>query len=809
RRVQRSKGNYAEQDRLLKEADELFAKKEFEKARSITEGVLAGLDLEVSEVDSEIARNRMTRVRRQARTIRHAEGQEMLMQARKLAADGKFNDAGNLAARVVSLATDIAELPGMEGKPDAKLQKEADQLLRYCRNMENNEKIRRDASLEQAQSKDYQKHQKQIAKLLAEAKSLAKVKHYEAALEKVQQVFIFDPLNTEAMLFAGKLYQLFYSYGRERGRTDAVGNNAYSVWQWAEPVFMRSATSDAVRDGSIKKQGNQKVYSKLSRIIFPRIDFNETDVSAALKQLEKRSKDYDPDKEGVEINLAMPSEFSRTVTLNLTNMPLDEIIRYLCLMTGLEYRVDGNSVLVSDNAASELRTRKMQVSGKIFSDVLEMEGGGSEAAAAPRPAAGGDDGPVGEDAGAAAATGGGASVSANPTPQQWYNFFTKHLITFPEGWRISSDARLGTLSVTSSSTCLRDIEELLSQQEMQEEKMVMIEIRALEINENDAQELGFNWNLGMLGYNMDNSGNLGTKGATGWAFGKGSNTTNGSNDSTALSMIRGAAAITGVSNSAVVKDWNIFPSLFGSQNWFGSDVPVDVRLTINAMAQNTRVESLSSPKLLTIDGKTASISVGKTYYFPESWDTLEIESESSGDSGNYSYRITVPSPDIDKEGTELGVHLEVRPTVQPDNKTIRLELKPKISAYLGKDDGDGRYDVNVYARDFVDSRAGDEYLLFSFPIWRARTSVRSLDLVVDVHDGEPVVVGGIIDNSTVNRTDKVPILGDLPLIGRFFQSQAENANKQNLVMFVTARQIDFRGNPILKSANIGVPDFNR
>ena len=339
--------------------------------------------------------------------------------------------------------------------------------------------------------------------------------------------------------------------------------------------------------------------------------------------------------------------------------------------------------------------------------------------------------------------------------------------------------------------------------------MVMIEIRALEINENDAQELGFNWNLGMLGYNMDNSGKLGTKGATGWAFGKGSNTTNGSNDSNALSMIRGAAAITGVSNSAVVKDWNIFPSLFGSQNWFGSDVPVDVRLTINAMAQNTRVESLSSPKLLTIDGKTASISVGKTYYFPESWDTLEIESESSGDSGNYSYRITVPSPDIDKEGTELGVHLEVRPTVQPDNKTIRLELKPKISAYLGKDDGDGRYDVNVYARDFVDSRASDEYLLFSFPIWRARTSVRSLDLVVDVHDGEPVVVGGIIDNSTVNRTDKVPILGDLPLIGRFFQSQAENANKQNLVMFVTARQIDFRGNPILKSANIGVPDFNR
>ncbi len=808
RRIQRSQGNYAEQDRLLKEADELFAKKEFEKARTITEGVLAGLDLEVSEVNSEIARNRMVRVRRQARMIRHAEGQDMLMQARQLAADGRYNDAGNLAARVVTLAADVAEVPGMEGKPDTKLQQEADRLLLYCRNMDNNEKIRRDASLEQAQSKDYQKHQKQIARLLAEAKSLAKVKHYEAALEKVQQVFIFDPLNTEAMLFAGKLYQLFYSYGRERSRTDAVGNNAFSSWQWAEPVFMRSNNGEAVRDGTIKKEGSQKVYSKLNRIIYPRVNFSDTEVSAALKQLEKRSKDYDPDKEGVEINLAMSSESGRTITLNLNNMPLDEIIRYLCLMTGLEYRVDGNSILVSENAASELRTRKMQVSGKIFSDVLEMEGGNTEAA--PRPAAGGgDDGAVADDGAAAAPTSGGSSVSANPTPQQWYNFFTRHLITFPEGWRISSDARLGTLSVTSDSVCLRDIEELLSQQEMQEEKMVMIEIRALEIGENDCQELGFNWNLGRIGYNMSSSGNIGNKSAVGWTFGTGSNTVNGSNESTALSMIRGAAAVTGLSNSAVVNDWNIFPSLFGSHKWFGSEIPVDLRLTINAMAQNERVETLSAPKLLTIDGKTASISVGKTYYFPESWDTLEIESESSSESANYTYRITVPSPDIDKDGTELGVYLEVRPTVQPDNKTIRLELKPKISAYLGKDNGDGRYDVKVYARDYSGYKASDEYLLFSFPIWRARTSVRSLDLVVDVHDGEPVVVGGIIDNTSVNRTDKIPILGDLPLIGRFFQSQAENVNKQNLVMFVTARQIDFRGNPILKSGNIGVPDFNR
>jgi len=804
KRVKMSRDNYAEQDKLLNEARELFSKKEYKPALEKTEMVLGQLDLEVSEIKSEIARSRLVSVRREARVIRHAWGQDLLMQARQLAADGKLNDAGNLAARVVALATDVADVPGMGGQADEKLKEDANALLRECRNREKNEALRRDVSLEKAQSEKYKDEQKQIAKLLREAESLMRAKQYDAALAKVEQVFIFDPLNSDAMILAGKLYQLFYKYGRERGRTDLENNMAYSQWQWAEPIFMRSNSASTVRDGIVKEGSSQRVYSKLSNIIYPEINWSEKEVEEALKYLARRSKEYDPDKEGVEINYIADGNEKPVVTLNLTNMPLSEIIRYTCLLTGLEYRVDGNSILVSSDAASKMIDSKLRVSGKIFSDVLEDKGGDAPAAANN---VGGGDGVADDNGGAGVSVSAGQSVDSvsNPTPEQWKVFFTKHLINMPEGSRISSDARHGTLSIRTTSTCLRDIEELLSQLEMQDEKMVLIEIRALEINEVDNQELGFNWNLNMLGYNMDANGNISSRGSTGWLFRQGENTTNGSDDSSALSMIRSAAAITGIANTGVVKDFNIFPALFGSQNVFGSDTPIDLRLTINALAQNKRVESLSAPKLLTIDGKSASINVGKTYYFPDSWDTLEISSESTENSSYYSYKITAPTPDIDKDGKTLGVYLEVRPKVQPDNQTIRLELKPRIQAYLGKDNGDGRYDVKVYAR----SGASGEYLYRSYQIWRARTSVRSLDLVVDVHDGEPVVIGGIIDNSAVNRTDKIPILGDLPLIGRLFQSQAENNKKQNLIMFVTARQIDFRGNPIMKSNKSGTPDFNR
>jgi len=244
-------------------------------------------------------------------------------------------------------------------------------------------------------------------------------------------------------------------------------------------------------------------------------------------------------------------------------------------------------------------------------------------------------------------------------------------------------------------------------------------------------------------------------------------------------MIRDAANITGLGNSKIVNNLNIFPALFGSQNWFGSDTPVDLRLTINALSQNTRVETLSAPKLMTMNGVEANVSVGKVYYFPTDWDDLEIELETTESGIGSYYRFTLPTPDIPDEGKELGIKLRAKPTIL-NNRVIRLELHPDITAYLGQDNGDGRYDIKVYGFEITNGKAGSTRLLRSFPIWRERTSIRKLDLTVDVYDGETVVIGGIIDNAATNRTDKMPILADLPLIGRLFQSQAENSTKQNL-----------------------------
>lgn len=75
-------------------------------------------------------------------------------------------------------------------------------------------------------------------------------------------------------------------------------------------------------------------------------------------------------------------------------------------------------------------------------------------------------------------------------------------------------------------------------------------------------------------------------------------------------------------------------------------------------------------------------------------------------------------------------------------------------------------------------------------------SKRSVNTSLTIYDGYTVAVGGLMREDIQTVEDKVPILGDIPLIGRLFQSQAENRIKSNLIIFVTAQIIDATGRPL-------------
>ncbi len=82
-------------------------------------------------------------------------------------------------------------------------------------------------------------------------------------------------------------------------------------------------------------------------------------------------------------------------------------------------------------------------------------------------------------------------------------------------------------------------------------------------------------------------------------------------------------------------------------------------------------------------------------------------------------------------------------------------------------------------------------------------SKRSVNTSLTIYDGYTVAVGGLMREDVQNVEDKVPILGDIPIIGRLFQTKGENRIKSNLIIFVTAQIIDATGRPLRGSDSGG------
>jgi general secretion pathway protein D len=152
---------------------------------------------------------------------------------------------------------------------------------------------------------------------------------------------------------------------------------------------------------------------------------------------------------------------------------------------------------------------------------------------------------------------------------------------------------------------------------------------------------------------------------------------------------------------------------------------------------------------------------------------------------------------------DLGVVLEAKPTIGPDGYTIDLELNPKVTDFDGFINygspingvgyTEGFYNVNALVS--VRALIPISQTLTTNTINQPVFSVREVNTFVTVWDGQTVALGGLIREDVQKVQDKVPILGDLPMAGRLFRSDADQKIKKNLVIFVTPRILDAEGQP--------------
>ena len=148
------------------------------------------------------------------------------------------------------------------------------------------------------------------------------------------------------------------------------------------------------------------------------------------------------------------------------------------------------------------------------------------------------------------------------------------------------------------------------------------------------------------------------------------------------------------------------------------------------------------------------------------------------------------------ETRNTGVTLEVEPVVGGDATTIDLNLIPQVVEF----EGFINYGSPIFAVGVNTAANGvsisNSILLTPNVINQPVFSTRKVTTSVSVYDGQTVVLGGLMREDVQKTEDKVPIIGDIPLVGRAFRTNTEQHTKKNLVIFVTAKIITPAGVPL-------------
>lgn len=136
------------------------------------------------------------------------------------------------------------------------------------------------------------------------------------------------------------------------------------------------------------------------------------------------------------------------------------------------------------------------------------------------------------------------------------------------------------------------------------------------------------------------------------------------------------------------------------------------------------------------------------------------------------------------EQVETGPILDVVPYVLSDGYTINLALIPSLTDFNGYD-----------TAPIIPGVTGNLNVV-QLPTILPDFTVRQVVTTVNVWDNQTVVIGGLISSQVQSTKDKVPILGDVPMFGRLFQSASKTTVKKNLMIFVTATIVDPAGNRV-------------
>lgn len=337
-----------------------------------------------------------------------------------------------------------------------------------------------------------------------------------------------------------------------------------------------------------------------------------------------------------------------------------------------------------------------------------------------------------------------------------------HKVLTPDG-SIEADSRSNSLIITDTLSTINKIEQIIPTLDSPTPQ-VLIEAKFIETSLTNSEKLGIDWQTTIKA--------IGSKRPTTFPFDKW-----GSDKdmypvpkySATKDATTGQITVTTdfpFTNDLVLKpgapfQFGAFPMVAADKFTFGTLDFSSLQGVLDFLRERKKTKLIANPRVVTLNNQKSSINVGKVLSEPL-----------------YERNATTGAMEITGwEKYNVGVILEVTPQVSPDGH-IRLKLKPEVSSLIG----------------YASTRSG----VSEGPI----TSTRTVETEVLIKDGQTVAIGGLVKDESLNNVKKIPILGDIPILGLLFTrkevgSSSSPTEKTDLLIFVTARIIKDTDAPLL------------
>ncbi|GLQ72054.1 pilus (MSHA type) biogenesis protein MshL [Vibrio penaeicida] len=500
-----------------------------------------------------------------------------------------------------------------------------------------------------------------------------------------------------------------------------------------EPVEVKEALNEVINEASSKSL--DELPASVQADLMPELANEEFAASPTLKRFRVQANGVEAKTffaslvKGTDYSAAIHPDVAGRITVNLTDVTLDEVLKVVRDLYGFEVVQSGKLIQVYP---AGLRTETIPIDylqfkrlGRSLTSIttgsITSKDGGSGSSSTTKSSSS-DSGDSRSTTSSTSPTG-GTEIETISESDFWVQLekAAQTLIGTGDGRSVVVSPQASVLTIRAYPDEIREIRQFLGVSQQRMQRQVILEAKILEVTLSDSYQQGINWS------NLTST------------FGNAS-----------VSIGRGLIPADG--STPALPGLDAIGSLLGGQ----TNVTIqngDFKGVLSFVGTQGDLNVLSSPRVTAANNQKAVIKVGSDEYF-----VTDISSVvGSGDNANVA-------PDIELTPFFSGISLDVTPQIDDDGFVL-LHVHPAV--------------IDVQTQTKVINLEGKKY---EVPL--AKSSIRESDSVIRARDGDVVVIGGLMKSNTVDQVSKVPFLGDVPGLGHLFRNVTKLTQKTELVILL-------------------------